>query len=61
MLLRESIPALNLRLCYFSGFQGFREYRVFEGLKRFRGYRLEEGFKILVFFSIPRVSSVSKV
>ena len=61
MLLRESIPALNLRLCYFSGFQGFREFRVFEGFKRFWGYRLVEGFKILVFLSVPRVSSVSTV
>ena len=46
MLLRESIPALNLPPSYFSRFQGFREFNVFEAFKRFRGYRLVEGLKI---------------
>ena len=58
MLLRESIPALNLPPSYFSRFQGFREFNVLEAFKRFRGYRLEEGFKL---FAILRVSSVSTV
>ena len=47
MLLRDSIPGLNLPLYYFSEFQECREFLVFEGFQMFQRYTLVEGFKIL--------------
>ena len=54
-LLRDSTPALNLPLCYFSG---FREFRVFEGFKWFRGQRLYRDSRYFVVLRVSRVSSV---
>ena len=47
MLLRDSIPTLNLPLYYFSWFQEVREFLVYEGFQRLQRYTLVEGFKIL--------------
>ena len=49
MLLRDLIPGLNLPLYYFSWFQEFRDFLVFEGFQRLQGYTLAEGLKILGF------------
>ena len=50
MLLRESVPGLNFPLYYFSGFQVFREFLVFQVFQRSRGYTLLQGLKIFFIF-----------
>ena len=47
MLLRVSILGLNLPLYYFSGFQEFRDFLVFEGLHGLLRYTFVEVFKTL--------------
>ena len=47
LLLRDSIPGLNLPLYYFTGFQEFQEFLEIEGFQMFRRYTLVEGFMIL--------------
>ena len=58
MLLLDFNYALNLRLFYFSLFQGFGEFRVLEGFKGFRDTRLYWVSRYFVFLRVSRVSSV---
>ena len=46
MLIRGSIYSMNLQLCLFLGFQGFRRFRVFQENLEIWEYTLVEGFKI---------------